>query len=119
MGYNHTHQTLTETQSLHAPLETVVREKKSGGSGFNFGKTQEEVFEQAKVIERIQKDHVGENFGIDLGEEKSTDYKRHFKDDEKMKEIRGTKDKQYNQRKNELNWYVETYIKTKDSLRKC
>lgn len=71
------------------------------------------------MIERIQKDHVGENFAIDLGEEKTTDYKRHFNDDDKMKNIRGTKDKQYNQRKNELNWYVETYIKTKDSLRKC
>lgn len=34
-----------------------------------------------------------------------------------MKEIRATKDKQYNQRKNELNWYVEEYIKTKESLR--
>lgn len=36
-----------------------------------------------------------------------------------MKEIRSNQDKQYNSRKNELNWYVETYIKTKDSLRKC
>lgn len=89
MGYNRTHQTLTETQSLHAPLEAVVRQQKSGGgSGFNFGKTQEEVFEQSKVVEMIQKDHVGENFGIDLGEKKSTDYKRHFNDDKKMKEIR-------------------------------
>ena len=35
-----------------------------------------------------------------------------------MKEIRETKDKQYNQRKNALNWFVEEYIKTKDSLRK-
>jgi hypothetical protein len=60
-----------------------------------------------------------EDFAIDLGEKKSTDYKLHYNDDHKMKEIRGAKDKQYHQRKNELNWYVETYIKTKDSLRKC
>jgi len=49
---------------------------------------------------------VGENFDIDLGEKKSTDYKLHYNDDKKMKEIRGNKDKQYHQRKNELNWYV-------------
>jgi hypothetical protein len=35
-----------------------------------------------------------------------------------MKSIRETKDKQYHQRKNELNWFVEEYIKTKESLRK-
>lgn len=54
-----------------------------------------------------------------MGEKKSTDYKLHYNDDAKMKDIRAAKDKQYHQRKNELNWYVETYIKTKDSLRKC
>lgn len=61
---------------------------------------------------------MGENFDIDLGEKKSTDYKLHFNDDDKMKEIRAKKDKQFNSRKNELNWYVEEYIKTKESLRK-
>ena len=55
---------------------------------------------------------------IDFGEKKSTDYKLHYNDDDKMKDIRLTKDKQYNQRKNALNWYVEEYIKTKASLRK-
>lgn len=69
--------------------------------------------------ERIQKDHLAEDFAIDLGEKKSTDYKLHYNDDKKMMDIRSGKDKQYHQRKNELNWYVETYIKTKDSLRKC
>ena len=54
-----------------------------------------------------------------MGEKIASDYKRHFNDDDKMKEIRDTKDKQYHARKNELNWYVETYIKTKESLRKC
>ena len=73
----------------------------------------------AKVKERRQKDSVGQNFDIDFGEKKSTDYKLHYNDDKKMNQIRATKDKQYHQRKNELNWYVETYIKTKDSLRKC
>jgi hypothetical protein len=68
---------------------------------------------------RIQKDHLEEDFDINLGEQKSTDYKLHYNDDKKMQDIRGGKDKQYHQRKNELNWYVETYIKTKDSLRKC
>lgn len=60
-----------------------------------------------------------EDFDINLGEQKSTDYKLHYNDDKKMANIRTSKDKQYHQRKNELNWYVETYIKTKDSLRKC
>ena len=54
-----------------------------------------------------------------MGEKKSTDYRNHFHDDDKMKDIRAHPDKKYNSRKNELNWYVETYIKTKDSLRKC
>jgi len=35
-----------------------------------------------------------------------------------MKRIGEQKDKQYHQTKNELNWYVEEYIKTKESLRK-
>ena len=70
-----------------------------------------------KMKAYIQKDHINEDFAIDLGEKKSTDYRNHFNDDEKMKEIRANKDKQYNSRKNELNWFVEEYIKTKDSLR--
>ena len=71
----------------------------------------------AKMKAYIQKDHINEDFAIDLGEKKSTDYRNHFNDDEKMKDIRANKDKQYNARKNELNWFVEEYIKTKDSLR--
>ena len=74
--------------------------------------------EHKRIIQRIQKDSVGENFDIDLGEKKSTDYKNHFNDDEKMKSIRDHPNRQYNQRKNALNWFVEEYIKTKDSLRK-
>lgn len=100
-------------------MSGVAEARKSGGStGFKLSKTQDDLLEQKRIIARIQKDHVGENFDIDLGEKKSTDYKLHFNDDDKMKEIRATKDKQFNSRKNELNWYVEEYIKTKESLRK-
>ena len=118
-GYHKTHKNLTETQSLYAPLNTVVQAQKSGGtSNFRFTKTNDELFEQKKIIDHIQKDHVGDILDIDLGEKKSTDYKRHFNDDDKMKDIRGHQDKQFNSRKNALNWYVEESIKTKDILRK-
>jgi hypothetical protein len=97
-----------------------VEAQRSGTqTGFSFTKTLEEKEDLQKMKTRIQKDHLEEDFAIDLGEKKSTDYKLHYNDDSKMQEIRGSKDKQYHQRKNELNWYVETYIKTKDSLRKC
>ncbi len=120
LGYSEAHKTLTETQALHAPISKIVEAQRSGTkTGFSFSKTQEEQLEMQKMKARIQKDHLEEDFDINLGEPKSTDYKLHFNDDKKMGEIRGTKDKQYHQRKNELNWYVETYIKTKDSLRKC
>jgi hypothetical protein len=120
LGYSEAHKTLTETQALHAPIGKIVEAQRSGTkTGFSFSKTQEELFELEKMKARIQKDHLEEDFDINLGEQKSTDYKLHYNDDKKMGEIRGTKDKQYHQRKNELNWYVETYIKTKDSLRKC
>lgn len=46
-----------------------------------------------------------------------TDYKKNFVHDEKMKELCENKDMKFNQRKNDLKWYAETYIKTKDSLR--
>ena len=120
LGYTEAHRTLTETQGLYAPIKGIVEAKKSGTqSNFNFAKTEAEVFEMHKMKERIQKDHIGEDFDIELGEKKSTDYKLHYNDSEKMKDIRSRQDKQYNSRKNPLNWYVETYIKTKDSLRKC
>jgi hypothetical protein len=35
-----------------------------------------------------------------------------------MQQICENKDMKFNQRKNDLKWYAETYIKTKDSLRK-
>jgi hypothetical protein len=41
-----------------------------------------------------------DDFAIDLGEKKSTDYKLHYNDNDKMNEIRANKDKQYHQRKN-------------------
>ncbi len=34
-----------------------------------------------------------------------------------MQDICENKDMKFNQRKNDLKWYAETYIKTKDSLR--
>jgi hypothetical protein len=120
LGYTEAHKTLSETQTLYAPIHNVMQAKKTGtATNFNFNKTDQELLELHKMKERIQKDHLAEDFDINLGEKKSTDYKLHYNDDDKMKDIRGTKDKQYHQRKNELNWYVETYIKTKDSLRKC
>lgn len=70
-----------------------------------------------KIKERIRKDHIAEDKKIDLGEEKVTDYKKNFIQDEKMKEICENKEMTFNQRKNDLKWYAETYIKTKDSLR--
>ena len=97
-----------------------MQAKKSGtGTNFNFTKTEMEANDQKKIIDRIRKDHVAQNFDIDLGEKKSTDYKLHYNDDDKMKEIRAGQDKQYNSRKNALNWYVDQYIKTKASLRKA
>ena len=120
LGYTETHKTLTETQNLYGPVTTIMEAKKSGtATNFNFTKSPEEANEHKKIVELIQKDHLAEDRAIDLGEKKSTDYKLHYNDSEKMKDIRANKDKQYHQRKNELNWYVETYIKTKDSLRKC
>ena len=119
MGYTQTHKTMTETQTLYAPISGAIEAQKTGtASNFKLTKTPQEINEHKKIIERIQKDHVSQNFGIDLGEKKSTDYRNHFNDDEKMKSIREQKDKQYHQTKNELNWYVEEYIKTKESLRK-
>ena len=120
LGYTEAHKTLTETQALHAPISKIVEAQRSGTqTGFSFSKTQDELNDLNKMKARIQKDHLEEDFDIDLGEQKSTDYKLHYNDDKKMNEIRSHKDKQYHQRKNELNWYVETYIKTKESLRKC
>ena len=120
LGYSEAHRTLTETQALHAPISKIVEGQRSGTqTGFSFCKTQEELNELCKMKSRIQRDHLEEDFDVNLGEPKSTDYRLHYNDDKKMQEIRGHKDKQYHQRKNELNWYVETYIKTKDSLRKC
>ena len=59
LGYTDAHRTLTETQALHAPIKGIVEAKKSGtASGFNFTKTQEEIFEQQKMKDRIQKDHL-------------------------------------------------------------
>lgn len=120
LGYTETHKTLTETQSLHAPINSIIQAKKTGtATNFNFAKSKDQLDEHSKIVSLIQKDHLAQNREIDFGEKKSTDYKLHYNDDEKMKEIRATKDKQYHARKNELNWYVQTYIKTKDSLRKC
>ena len=68
--------------------------------------------------ERIYKDHLQEDADINFGEKFASDYKLHYLDDNKMGDIRKTKDLQYHQRKNPLIWYAETYIKTKDSLRK-
>ncbi len=47
-----------------------------------------------------------------------SDYKSNFIQDDKMKELVQQKDMQHHQRKNDLKWYAETYIKNKQSLRK-
>ena len=82
-------------------MQSVMEAKKTGtASGFKTGMSSGEKDDLVKMKAYIQKDHLNEDFAIDLGEKKSTDYRNHFNDDDKMKEIRSTKDKQYNARKN-------------------
>jgi hypothetical protein len=59
-GYTQTHKTLTETQTLYAPISGVIEAQKTGtASNFKLTKSPEELNEHKKIIERIQKDHVG------------------------------------------------------------
>lgn len=68
--------------------------------------------------ERIKKDHLQEDKEVDLGQKNISEARQNYRHDEKMQEICDKKDMKFNQRKNDLKWYAETYIKTKESLRK-
>ena len=68
--------------------------------------------------ERIRKDHLKEDAEIDFGEQKNSEYKSKYLEDDKMKAEVRMRDKQYNQWQNDLKDYAENYIKSKASLRK-
>ena len=86
LGFSKSHTIPSSTQNQYTPMESVMMAKKTGTvSSFKTGMTQQERDEISKMKAYIQKDHISEDFAVDLGEKKSTDYRNHFNDDDKMK----------------------------------
>jgi len=130
MGFEEAHKTKSETQAMLTVAEQSLRntrELKSKGlpvldvskSIFIVEKLEEQRETDKKIKNRICQDHIAQMVeGVDYSQKKESDYGANFvHNDQYQKDVEGI-NMAYHQRKNDLKWYSEEYVKTKLSLRK-
>lgn len=130
MGFEDAHKTKSETQTMLNTAEINLRntrELKSKGlpvvdkstTLVMLEKLEEKRETDQKMKHRICQDHLAQMVeGVQYSQKKESDYGANFvHNDNYQKDVEGI-DMSYHQRKNDLKWYSEEYVKTKLSLRK-
>lgn len=130
MGFEEAHKTNSETKTMFMPAETNFRATKElKGQGLpvvdrstflpNLEQIEKDKEVAGKMKHRICQDHLAQTVqGVDYGQKKESDYMANYVHNDNFQKEVDKVDMTFHQRKNDLKWYSEEYVKTKLSLRK-
>ena len=123
MSFEDAHKTKSETQTMLQTAEQNLRNTRElKGKGLpvvDIKKLQEQRQADKKIKHRICQDHLAQTVeGVQYSQKKESDYGANFVHNQKFQQDVEGIDMTYHQKKNDLKWYSEEYVKTKLSLRK-